>query len=753
MVRLKTQAEKDQEHTETEQKLTGNYPLPTHRMALLYSRYSSAKQVVASIAKGLEQSNGLIQRALDLGWKRELTTLFIENSMTKNGRIRSVSGTIPIEDRAGISTVIEHVKLGAGAILCDDISRLTRDADLVDATTLARTCKEHDCEIITNDRRYNFKRQADYDAYIKEAQEAAAFLEHHIKGKMLKNRRLKAEQGKVANGVAPIGLMLDKNDIEGSTAKHGFNLQPSPHASGVAWLYQRFVELETSKNGVLRECNAMAQQGKPLFPVHPDIDPKTVFLSKVYNGDTLIGWTVGSRAGLTDILTNPAYIGHLVFNGSIVKRNAHPAIVNIDLWQYVFDHLSPTDLEHRPIEHATKTVRYSYPESQQTALLSGVRDNGLPVIDGVNGLHVYVQLPENSYVLKGSRGNTVTHGYETSIRVNDLDYIIKIRLLTLLELSHSPSFEDRDNYSIHGVKAPNWYEEMIDYDKVKPETTTVPDDTLESIDAEIALAQQDLDISKHVMDVATRTGLYAKIARLSRRRDKLQQAEDNKAKMQRKREQAKKDVEYASGRWASWDLERQRGFIHLVTEYITLEEIAPGWLRIVVQWSYVLDGLQDTYYLWRVSGTLWSKQEVKILQKHYPNATRVKLLSMLPTRSWTAISRKAALKGIRRIAKSDPIAIPDTTSWSDQEVFTMLKGLLTETELHIAQIPTTDLDPGEGYMWEPQQVPIDQSGKRLFQHTTQPSQSDMGTRPGDSMVESPRHGQFSPRLYPPTSRD
>src|SRR2546430_2515540 len=166
MARLKTQAELDLERIEQVQKLTGQYPIPTNRRALLYSRYSSAKQVVASISKGLQQSDGLIHRALDIGWKREDMMLFIENSMTKDGRIRSVSGTIPIEDRAGISTVIEHVKKGAGAILCDDISRLTRDADLIDATTLASVCKQHDCIIVTNDRIYNFKRQADHDAYI-----------------------------------------------------------------------------------------------------------------------------------------------------------------------------------------------------------------------------------------------------------------------------------------------------------------------------------------------------------------------------------------------------------------------------------------------------------------------------------------------------------------------------------------------------------------------------------------------------------
>ena len=671
MARLKTQAQLDQERLESVQKLTGQYPIPTNRRALLYCRYSSSKQVVSSISKGLQQSDGLIRRALDIGWRREDTTLFIENSMTKDGRIRSVSGTIPIEDRAGLTTVVEHVKMGAGALLCDDISRLTRDADLVDAETLARTCRQHDCIIITNERIYNFKRQADYDAYIAEAQAAAAYLELHIKGKMLRNRTRKAEQGKVANGTAPVGLMLDESKV---------NLTPSPHAGGVAWMYKRFAELEASRNGLLREIGAMAQQGKPLFPVHPDIDPKTIFLSQVFNSDgVLIGWTVNSRAGLTDILTNPAYLGHLVFNGVIVKHNAHPAIVNVDLWQYAFDRLSTTDLDHRPIDRPTKTVRYSYPESKQTALLAGTRYDGRPVIDGVSGAHVYVQLPENSYVLRGPRGGTVTGGYETSIRVSELDSLIETELMGMLRASEFAVShpELRTNFDL----THDWHTEMADFDSATRGATTVPDDTLTTIEAEIALIQQDLKFASGMMDANTRTGLYERLARLSQRRDKVQRAQEDRARLHRRLEQASRDVKTARDRWGSWDLARRRSFIHLITESITLEEIASGWLRITVQWSDVLGGLLYNFYLWRGSGTLWTDNEIETLRTHYPTATRVELLNLLPTRSWKAISRKAALEGVRRIAKSDPLPVPDTMSLSDVQVLEALGQELSEDEM------------------------------------------------------------------------
>ena len=689
MARLKTQAQLDQEQVEAVQKLTGQYPIPTSRRALLYARYSSIKQVVSSISKGLQQSDGLINRALDIGWKREDATLFIENQMTKDGRIRSVSGTIPIEDRAGLTTVIEHIKQGAGALLCDDISRLTRDADLTDAVTLARTCKQHDCLIITNERIYNFQRQADYDAYITEAQAAAAYLELHIKGKMLRNRTRKAEQGKVANGTAPVGLMLDESKE---------NLKPSPHADGVAWLYTKFVEKNASRNAVLREVGAMAQQGKPLFPVHPDIDPKSMHLKKVFDSaGVLLGWTVNSRAGLEDILTNPMYAGHLVFNKTIVKRNAHPAIVDADLWQHVFELLSTVDLDYRPIDRPTRTVRYSYPESFQTALLAGTREDGRPVIDGVNGFHVYVMLPDNSYVLRGPRGGTNTGGYETSIRIPELDCLIETQLMDMLRASEIAASHPERGF-IHNI-VPDWHEKLADFDSSAQKTTPVPDDTLQTLEAELALIEQDLQFSSGVMDIETRTKLYARKARLSQRRDKLQRAQENKARAQRRLERARRNVKTAKERWHSWDLEEKRDFIQLVTESITLEEIASGWLRISVQWSEVFCGFLYDFYLWRGSGTLWSDEEIEILRQHFPTATRTALLELLASRSWKAISRKAALEGVRRSPKPDDLTIPVTMSLSDVQVLKALRQELSEEEMS-----NTD--------------------GRLYVHVTQPSEFD-----------------------------
>ena len=226
----------------------------------------------------------MIERAIALEWKREQCTIFIENNMTRDGRIRGVSGTIPIENRPGLKTVMEYIKRGAGAILCVDVSRLTRDADLVDATQLAQTCKRYHAVIVTSEHVFDFRKDGEHDLFMSEAKEAANFLKKQIgsreypNGKLYRGRTKKAQQGKLVVPIAPVGLRVGKDRV---------NLEASPHAGRVNWLYARFRALDADLAGLFREVVAMTNRGEPLFPDHEDIDPSTVFLKRIENG-----WTV-----------------------------------------------------------------------------------------------------------------------------------------------------------------------------------------------------------------------------------------------------------------------------------------------------------------------------------------------------------------------------------------------------------------------------------------------------------------------------
>ncbi len=433
MARLKTTIELEQERQELAKYIHGNYVMDKTRFLLPYARQSTDKQYFKSTMDKTEQSSELLEHAKMLEWPLDkILPVLVENDVIK--RKRKTSGTISIDDRPKIKEARALINAGkVSAVLVIDVSRLFRDEDLIDPAVFAKECKRNHCIIITLDYVYNFNSPTrdDLRKFIQDCLVAGEFIRRHIKDKMLKARSKIADNGNLANGVAPVGLMRVQEEILIAGKKgHIDHLAPSPHASRVDWLYARFRAHNASLSGLLREVLDMAHRGEPLFPDVEGID--YLYLTRMPSG-----WTVTSRSGLRHILSNPVYAGHLVFNGKVVKRDAHPAIVDPVNWQYAFDHLADVDLDGNPIERPEKTTRYVQKSSRDSgALLAGTRHNGTPVIDGVDGAHVYVELPLNIYALMQLhrlKSSEPTTGYETSITTPELDRIFEKHLLTWLK--------------------------------------------------------------------------------------------------------------------------------------------------------------------------------------------------------------------------------------------------------------------------------------------------------------------------------
>ncbi len=308
------------------------------------------------------------------------------------------------------------------------------------------------------------------------------------------------------------------------------------------------------------------------------------------------------------------YAGHLVYNERVVKRNAHDAIVDADNWQYAFNILSDVDLDGTPIEHGEKTVRYTQNGSTNTALMAGTRDNGKLVIDGVQGSHVYVNTALNVYALRKVDGKSVT-GYVASIATNELDSIVFERVLYWCQET------ERECEYIECEQAPHLA--MGTVEQMTQPVSTVEDDVLEQARQELAKVERALRTSQHVMDDTTLTQHFAKKASLLKRIDKLEQAEKDAERQARKLEQAKDDIDHACDKGGKWTVDERRQFIRLVTETITLEEIAPGWLHLVITWSPLMGFVSpvtsttravDTLYLWRKAGREWSADEIARLR-------------------------------------------------------------------------------------------------------------------------------------------
>jgi DNA invertase Pin-like site-specific DNA recombinase len=116
MVRLKTRKQLDQEKADTARYALGNVILNSEKLLLIYARQSSSKQYVSNIYSAIEQRDGLLERAGELGWtKDEQWILYVENQLAKKTQ---VSGSLRIDQRPGLQALTEVIESGrASAIL------------------------------------------------------------------------------------------------------------------------------------------------------------------------------------------------------------------------------------------------------------------------------------------------------------------------------------------------------------------------------------------------------------------------------------------------------------------------------------------------------------------------------------------------------------------------------------------------------------------------------------------------------------
>jgi hypothetical protein len=696
--KLKTQEQIEQERLEAARYALGNIVLDITKLLLIYARQSTSKQYVSNIYSAMEQRDGLLERASDMGWTRdEQRILYVENQLAKKTH---VSGALRIDQRVGLQALTEVILKGlASAVLVVSVDRITRDPDMITPVQFANLCKEHKVLIITDDYIYDFNNpnRDDMGRFMNEAIASKEYVRKQIKGKMLKNRTRKANMGLVANGAAPVGLMMDMSALDEKGKP--YNLTPSPHQERVGWLYGRFRALDANLGLLLREVIDMAKRGEALFPDDERIDPKSIHLKRMPNET---GWTVSSRIGLKYILTNPMYVGHLVWDGRIVKRNAHPAIVDQDLWDYAYEHLADVDLDGQPIEREARAVRYT----QQTgvdsgALMAGIRDNGRLVIDGVGGVHVYVHMPDNRYHMKQWVTPTVS-GYETGIYTKELDRMLESRLLHWLNVADRRgadwlTIDERvqGDYLVSSVvKAEHTpltaMRATEQNTQVQPESTLAGDLALTIKD--LARVERRLRTSEDLMDDSELRETYASKARLIKRKAELERAIDRQEKQASRQAQAKEDIETARVNWHTWPLEKKRSFIRMVTDAITLEELADGWLRFSLVWSALMGFVSpetttqqavDVAFIWRASGNYWSDEDRERLSRYYPTASRDELMRMFPSRSWHSIMQKAKRWEIRReVVEREALPVPKDVSLSDLEV-----------------VREYGLEPGEHVQW------------------------------------------------------
>src|SRR5205807_8196232 len=194
----------------------------------------------------------LLAYTKDLGFRDDGTTgkvtLFVENQVVDadgNVTIKNASGTWSIDRRPGLKTICDLIESGkVGVVVAEFVDRLFRDEDRIDSNIFIKICKENDCYVHISSKRmtYNFANPSHAELFRMEVQMAAAYIENHVRGTMLRRRTYAVEDGKWAGvGRIPMGLTIDKDP---ESRYYGKFIPYEPHMEiNRTRLFERFIEL------------------------------------------------------------------------------------------------------------------------------------------------------------------------------------------------------------------------------------------------------------------------------------------------------------------------------------------------------------------------------------------------------------------------------------------------------------------------------------------------------------------------------
>ncbi len=681
MRRFKTQEEIQEERKSKHS--FGRTAFPTHKKLLIYARQSDGKGATNNKESYAQQTEELLAQALEYGWKQEDIIIFVENEYDRYGqkseKPRDASGNLSIDERAALKLITQTIECGdVGAVMMWAVDRLTRDEDVIDGPVFAKLCRDYHVLLITRDDMFDFNnRKEDVDRFVSLAVEAKNYRLKHVFGRMLPARDRVAMRGEYCGHAVPTGLMLDD--------ERKFYVANPVWSPIMKRLFKRFRELDADLTTLRREI-----YGKPIFPELPSEIQERV--GQIHLTHVLGGYTIKSREGLKSMLTNAVYIGHAVYDGRIVKRNVHTAIVDEQDFFFALYALADTDLEGNIIERPQKAVRYEQCASieRTDALLAGTRKNGKTVLTSP-GKIVYVAqrtaaAREAGYMLRDKHSIACN---DFTINVSILDTLIEERVIwhvrpTLGSMLWSrvrgdvpkdtPVFvpDVHELVTIRGAIQDN-FQAVQEQEKTK--FTTV-DNTIDELQRGIARLEREYNVTFDMMtDQEIRENRAAK-ARLVKRLDDVQKKQEREEQEREARQETAALLHSGTlhAQWNAMSIERKHELIRLVTEDIILEKVADNWLKLTIIWHKSMSKdaqsthtIVDTAYILRrtASSIEWTDAENQIMRDLYETAPRMDILERLPHRTWDSMYDQAEVLGLSRKPQRSGTAIPSYMSLED----------------------------------------------------------------------------------------
>ena len=673
----------------------GHIVYPTQYKLALQARQSTKKQSLHNQESYESQTTVLLEHALDMGWKGLEADIipFIENRR-KDGKIVDASGTKRVDERPTMQDLWYHIEHDiVKAVMCRGVDRLFRHIDMVEPAQFARLCKDHQCIIITvkEVRRrtrievYNFHdNPEDIGAFLAEAQAGADFILNQIEW-MVRCKLNKALRGEYDGRNVPAGFILVNEKY------HIYE----PHAQVVRWLFRRYRELSGNFSSLMREvAQRIADQGY-LFP--PFADERFTQMGR--SGD---GYIIKPK-GLKGLLVNTVYIGwwlvyetvdkgketeHRVLRAKI--EDHHPAIVSLEDFWYAYERLTEEDA---PRSRYNKVGTISC-----NALLDGI------VTSDKSSVYVSQRAHEPDtacYVMSSHKQFQGNHFYG-SIYVRELDHLFTSHLLAKLEEGKrirdtlDPGMRDGwDN--LDAMLATR----LIDVAKMQEIATAGIDSMLAQYQEEAASLDNTLHYGaaklppKKIEEYSERLArLHVAISELTLKKSRAQQAARELAAFTNK-------LGDVPAVWKELGIEKQRRFVALITEKITLTKPSPNWLQLTIQWLWP-DMPLDILYIWQRGSRseAWTDEENSILRTLYSHADRGTILQALPSHSWSAILQRAVDLGVSRAYQRNDNTLHRFLSVEDA-TFMAQAGIMFDKE-----------DPSVRYWWTTSLQTTDTSSRR-----------------------------------------
>jgi len=314
-------------------------PPPVDRPVAVYYRQSSEAQV-GNVSTTL-QTVDMVEYLERTGWMREQVLMIDMDA--------GFSGQLKIRERPGMSHLFDLIEGGEiGTVASQEVDRFFRDVTQIQTNIFIDACKRNDVKVLTPTMLYDFAhpQQGRYHIamFRERAQAAADHLEYHIKGRLVRCRSLREEQGLWAGRPTAAGYMVDIREKlpDGRPNPNWRNyVRFDVYADVVLAYFEKFREI----GGNLKETQRQLELNGPFYP---EFDPAMLppgfrVRLKIDHRSDYTGRLVPSESGLSSLLTNVAYIGHWVYSDAITCWNHHEPIIPLDLFMYAFNKLSQTD--------------------------------------------------------------------------------------------------------------------------------------------------------------------------------------------------------------------------------------------------------------------------------------------------------------------------------------------------------------------------------------------------------------------------